>query len=194
MNVETAEVSKADGDLRAEQSARADRFFAGLVASAGYFVLVALAGAAISMFWGGREAITTFGFDFFTSSNWDVGAGQFGAAVAIFGTLVSATIAMLFASREQEKAIREANKAARAERKAKIDAQNDSVGQDTPEAVQEPSADVVPLAAPGTIESEAIEVTDALVFHGEVLEVSADEATLLAAYLTQLRMEARKAA
>ena len=101
----------------------------------------------------------------------------------------SATIAMLFASREQEKAIREANKAARAGRKAKIDAQNDSVGQDAPKA-----ADVVPLAAPGTIESEAIEVHDALVFHGEVLEVSADEAAKLAAYLTQLRMEARKAA
>lgn len=101
----------------------------------------------------------------------------------------SATIAMLFASREQEKAIREANKAARAERKAKIDAQNASVGKDAPE-----TADVVPLAAPGTIESEAIEVHDALVFHGEVLEVSADEATLLAAYLTQLRTEARKAA
>ena len=91
----------------------------------------------------------------------------------------SATIAMLFASREQEKAIREANKAARAERKAKIDAQN---------------ADVVSLAAPGAIESEAIEVHDALVFHGEVFDVSADEAALLAAYLTQLRMEARKAA
>lgn len=106
----------------------------------------------------------------------------------------SATIAMLFASREQEKAIREANKAARAGRKAKIDAQNDSVGQDAPKAAQEPSADVVPLAAPGTIESEAIEVHDALVFHGEVLEVSADEAAKLAAYLTQLRMEARKAA
>ena len=97
MNVETAEISKAEGDLRAEQSARADRLFAGLVAAAGYFVLIALTGAAISMFWGGREAITTFGFDFFTSSNWDVGAGQFGAAVAIFGTLVSATIAMIIA-------------------------------------------------------------------------------------------------
>ena len=66
MNVETAEISKAEFDIRAEQSARADRFFAGLVASAGYFVLFALAGAAISMFWGGREAITTFGFDFFS--------------------------------------------------------------------------------------------------------------------------------
>jgi len=96
----------------------------------------------------------------------------------------SATIAMLFASREQEKAIREANKAARAERKAKIDAQNANVGKDAPEADEEPPAN----------ESEVIEVHDALVFHGEVFDVSADEAALLAAYLTQLRMEARKAA
>ena len=106
----------------------------------------------------------------------------------------SATIAMLFASREQEKAIRAANKVARAERKAKIDAQNDSVGTDAPDATQEPSAEAVTLAAPGTIESEAIEVHDALVVHGEVLEVSADEAEALSAYLLQLRMEARKAA
>lgn len=106
----------------------------------------------------------------------------------------SATIATLFASREQEKAIREANKTARAERKAKIDAQNASVGKDAPKVAQEPSADAVSLAAPGTTESEAIEVHDALVFHGEVLEVSAEEVTLLAAYLTQLRMDARKAA
>ena len=97
MNVQTAKISNADSDLRAEQSVRADRVFAGLVAAAGYFVLIALTGAAISMLWGGREAISTFGFAFFTSSNWDVGAGQFGAAVAIFGTLVSATIAMIIA-------------------------------------------------------------------------------------------------
>ena len=64
----------------------------------------------------------------------------------------------------------------------------------TPEAAEEPSADVVALAAPGTVEAEAIEVHDALVFQGEVLEVTADEAAKLSAYLTQLRMEARKAA
>ena len=95
-------------------------------------------------------------------------------------------VAEWFASHEQQKAIRNANRKAKAKPEA---APSESASE-----AQEPSADVVPLAAPGTIESEAIEVTDALVFHGEVLEVSADEATLLAAYLTQLRMEARKAA
>lgn len=95
-------------------------------------------------------------------------------------------VAEWFASHEQQKAIRNANRKAKAKPEA---APSESVSE-----AQEPSADVVPLAAPGTIESEAIEVHDALVFHGEVLEVSADEAAKLAAYLTQLRMEARKAA
>lgn len=95
-------------------------------------------------------------------------------------------VAEWFASHEQQKAIRNANRKAKAKPEA---APSESASE-----AQEPSADAVPLAAPGTIESEAIEVTDALVFHGEVLEVSADEATQLAAYLTQLRMEARKAA
>lgn len=96
MNIGASTISTAV-DLRAERSARADRLFAWLVASAGYFVLLALTGAAVSMLWGGREAIATFGWDFFTSSNWDVGARQFGALVAIFGTLVTAAIAMVIA-------------------------------------------------------------------------------------------------
>jgi len=96
LNTRASAIS-TEADLRAARSSRADRLFAGLVASAGYFVLLALTGAAISMLWGGREAISTFGWDFFTSSNWDVGGRQFGALVAIFGTLVTATIAMLIA-------------------------------------------------------------------------------------------------
>jgi len=90
-------MSSIEADIRAEKSASGDRVFAGLVACAGYFVLIALTGAALSMFWGGREALSTFGWEFFTSSNWDAGARQFGALVAIFGTLVTATIAMLIA-------------------------------------------------------------------------------------------------
>ena len=72
-------MSSIEADIRAEKSASGDRVFAGLVACAGYFVLIALTGAALSMFWGGREALSTFGWEFFTSSNWDPGARQFGA-------------------------------------------------------------------------------------------------------------------
>ena len=84
-------------DTRAGRDARNDAIFRGLVATAGVFVLIALIGAALSMAWGGRDVFAKFGFGFFTSSVWDVGAGQCGALVPIFGTLVTATIALLIA-------------------------------------------------------------------------------------------------
>ncbi|MEO6866272.1 MAG: phosphate ABC transporter permease subunit PstC [Gemmatimonadaceae bacterium] len=43
-------------------------------------------------------ALHHFGFGFLTSSEWDVRAGKFGAAPAIFGTLVSSLIALLIAT------------------------------------------------------------------------------------------------
>ncbi len=82
---------------RAAAGARADAMFRVVVTAAGWFVLIALLGAAASMLWGGREALSTFGWSFFTSSTWDVGAGQFGALVAIFGTVVTATLALIIA-------------------------------------------------------------------------------------------------
>lgn len=43
-------------------------------------------------------AFHTFGFSFVTSSEWDVPAGKFGAAPAIFGTVVSSFIALIIAT------------------------------------------------------------------------------------------------
>jgi phosphate transport system permease protein len=74
-----------------------DRLFRYAVALAAGLVVLALAGAALSMLWGGREAFQTFGWRFFTSRDWDVGARQFGAVVPVFGTVVSSLIAMLIA-------------------------------------------------------------------------------------------------
>src|SRR5207342_803419 len=79
------------------RDANMDRMFRYLVAAAGMLVLVALFGAALSMLWGGRLALQTFGWKFFTTSDWDVGASHFGAVVPIFGTLVTSLIAMLIA-------------------------------------------------------------------------------------------------
>ncbi len=76
---------------------RADRMFRWVVAGAGMFVLVSLTAAALSMLWGGREALQTFGWSFFTSSDWDPVQQQFGAFVPIVGTLVTSLIAMLIA-------------------------------------------------------------------------------------------------
>ena len=82
---------------RDRRDARADRAFRWAMTGAGLFVLVALVGAALSMLLGGREAFMTFGLSFLTTANWDVGAREFGALVPIYGTLVTAGIAMLIA-------------------------------------------------------------------------------------------------
>ena len=85
---------------RVDRDARdhaADRGFRWLVAGAGLFVLAALAAAALSMLWGGRQALHKFGLGFFLSKAWDPVGQQFGALVPIYGTLVTALIAMLIA-------------------------------------------------------------------------------------------------
>ncbi len=85
---------------RASRDARdhaADRGFRWLVTGAGLVVLAALAAAALSMLWGGRAALHEFGLGFFVSKAWDPVGQQFGALVPIYGTLVTAAIAMLIA-------------------------------------------------------------------------------------------------
>ena len=86
-----------DVAARARKDAAAERMFKGLFAGAGWFVLLVLIGAALSMLWGGREAFSTFGFGFLTSSDWDPVQHKFGALVPIYGTLVTALIAMIIA-------------------------------------------------------------------------------------------------
>jgi phosphate transport system permease protein len=81
----------------ATRDAFTDRLFKVLFAGSGLLVLLILLGAALSMLWGGREAFSTFGFGFLTSSAWDPVQGKFGALVPIYGTLVTALIAMIIA-------------------------------------------------------------------------------------------------
>ena len=82
---------------RERRDVRLDRLFRTVLTAAGLLVLALLLGAALSMLWGGRETLATFGLDFFFTADWDVGARRFGALVPIYGTLVSATIALLIA-------------------------------------------------------------------------------------------------
>ncbi len=81
-------------DLR---DARADRVFRYALGAAVAFVLLALASAALSMLWGGRDALQSQGLDFFLSSDWNPVENRFGALAAIYGTLVTAMIAMVIA-------------------------------------------------------------------------------------------------
>jgi phosphate transport system permease protein len=97
MTTDAATLLSLPVDARAARDGRRDRLFFAIAFGAGMLVLVALAGAALSMAWGGRQALQTFGLGFFFSSEWDVGAGHFGALVPIFGTVVTSLIAMLIA-------------------------------------------------------------------------------------------------
>jgi phosphate transport system permease protein len=74
-----------------------DRGFRWLATCAALLVLVALAAAAGSMLSGGRAAFEKFGLGFLLSRTWDPVAQQFGALIPIYGTLVTALIAILIA-------------------------------------------------------------------------------------------------
>ena len=75
----------------------ADRAFQLITAAAAWLVLLLLGGVAVSMAWGGRLAFQTFGWQFVTGKDWDVGVGKFGAFVPIYGTLVTSAIALIIA-------------------------------------------------------------------------------------------------
>jgi phosphate transport system permease protein len=85
-------VAPTGRDLR---DARNDRLFRHALAAAVVFVLVALAGAALSMLWGGREVLAHEGPGFFLSAEWNPVENKYGALAPIYGTVVTAIIAML---------------------------------------------------------------------------------------------------
>ncbi|WP_430426145.1 phosphate ABC transporter permease subunit PstC [Phenylobacterium sp.] len=94
-----ADVSAADVPARPRiaRGTGLDRAFEILCFSAATFLLTALGGIVISLAIGGWPAFEAFGFGFFTSANWDPVQEIYGAAGAVTGTLVTATLALLFA-------------------------------------------------------------------------------------------------
>lgn len=60
-------------------------------------VLVALMGIIVSLFINAWPALAKFGAEFLWRVEWDIVNEEFGAAIAIFGTVVSATIALVIA-------------------------------------------------------------------------------------------------
>ncbi|MBP6345782.1 phosphate ABC transporter permease subunit PstC [Neisseriaceae bacterium CLB008] len=62
-----------------------------------FLVLASLAGILISLTIGAWPSLAHFGLDFFTSSNWDPVAGEYGALAPIYGTIVTSVIALLIA-------------------------------------------------------------------------------------------------
>ena len=90
-------ITHSIADKRNARDHLTDRGFRWLVTAAGIFVLAALGAAAFSMLWGGRAAFAKFGVGFLWSKSWDPVGQQFGALVPIYGTLVTALIAMIIA-------------------------------------------------------------------------------------------------
>ncbi|MBZ9892778.1 MULTISPECIES: phosphate ABC transporter permease subunit PstC [unclassified Mesorhizobium] len=60
-------------------------------------VLLILGGVAISLFAGSWEALSKFGFSFLTTESWNPVTENFGALAPIYGTIVTAAIAILIA-------------------------------------------------------------------------------------------------
>ena len=74
-----------------------DAIFAGLVRFAGIFVLVLLGGIIVVLFVGGLPAFRQFGAAFLISDDWDPVQQVYGSLVPVFGTLVTAVLALLMA-------------------------------------------------------------------------------------------------
>jgi phosphate transport system permease protein len=72
-----------------------DTIFRGATFVAAITVLLLLSGVIISLVVGSLPAISTFGFDFLTTQSWNPVTEKFGAIAPIYGTLVTALIAML---------------------------------------------------------------------------------------------------
>lgn len=87
----------AAGTRRDRADSRNDRLFRWVLGATVAVVVVALAGAALSMLWGGRHALEIMGLDFFFTADWNPVENRFGALVPIYGTVVTALIAMVVA-------------------------------------------------------------------------------------------------
>lgn len=74
-----------------------DFFFHKLTLGFSLIVLVALLGILISLFVAAWPAFKKFGVEFLWRVEWDIINEEFGAAIAIFGTLASSVIALLIA-------------------------------------------------------------------------------------------------
>ncbi len=98
------DTSTADGgllDQRRLEVVRKQRaqdfFFHKLTLGFSLIVLVALLGILISLFVAAWPAFKKFGIQFIWRVEWDIINEEFGAAIAIFGTLASSAIALLIA-------------------------------------------------------------------------------------------------
>lgn len=79
-------------------SARGDRVFQIVITAFAVSIPVLLLVIALSIGLAAWPALSRSGLTFLTGSKWDVAAGEFGAAPAIYGTIVSSALALIIAT------------------------------------------------------------------------------------------------
>jgi phosphate transport system permease protein len=93
-----APASERATPIRIEGAAIGDRVYKVMTTGFALVIPLLLVLVAIEVFTAGWPALRQFGLDFLTSSDWDAVHGQFGAAPALFGTLLSSAIALVIAT------------------------------------------------------------------------------------------------
>jgi phosphate transport system permease protein len=84
--------------LRVDASAFSDKAYEIVTAACALVVPALVIAIAVAIFVAAWPAFSKLGFSIITSSDWDVAAGHFGAAPALFGTLVSSAVALIIAT------------------------------------------------------------------------------------------------
>lgn len=93
----SAIAAPAAGPAQTSRSAFADRLFAAAAWAAALLVLVLLGAIIISLLAGGLPALETFGIGFLGSPTWNPVTERFGALVPIYGTVITAVLALVLA-------------------------------------------------------------------------------------------------
>jgi phosphate transport system permease protein len=84
--------------LSLDQAAVGDRIYAVLTGFCALIIPALVVAIGVAIFAAAWPALSKVGFSIVTSSDWDVAAGKFGAAPAVFGTLVSSAVALIIAT------------------------------------------------------------------------------------------------
>jgi len=90
--------TRSASKVRIEGSHAADRAYKWITTGFALVIPLLLCLIAWEVFAAGWPALAKFGLAFFTESTWDPVHGQFGAAPAMFGTIVSSAIALVIAT------------------------------------------------------------------------------------------------
>lgn len=96
--IPAAVLEKDRRKLRVDSSSIGDRIYGVITAGCALIVPVLVIAIAVAIFAAAWPAFAKLGLSIVTSSDWDVRGGKFGAAPALFGTLVSSAVALIIAT------------------------------------------------------------------------------------------------